>query len=679
MLLKFCLILAYPAIAQTLPQELKDPAAAEVAEYLDQSIRHANSRTVKFSRFDDTGCAAADLLQRNAGNTAWNCAAPGASTVGNFSIDSDKIATKAVKTEKIEDSAVETVKIAADAVTTAKILNQNVTSAKLTPAITLSTLTVTNLNGTFYPHLYATSGAGTSASHWVGWEAGLNAQPSSSSVHFVAGFYDVSTPVVVGTAWKIRGDGVENTRLYYTGLSGNVTDQAIIQTSTNPWTSSYAYQVTIEDMYFEGTGKTYEHGIFGTFWLAHINRIKVKDFEMDGIQVNLAAAAEAYENYYTDIVAQSNGRDGLRLVNIGDSEILRLISRDNGAVGLNVIDAGAVKINESHFYKNQYGIRFKDSSRGFLNQSDVESNYKSGVHINGSGGNTIYGNNFWQNSFTVPDTTSTIIMEFTSQNSIVANNFYEYGTSTNAARYHIEEGRDCHSNSIFANAFKGWVRAPVFAKDGVDGPRTIVSGNYESYSAVSSFTATNFTVSEGGTDLMAVDFGYGVTITTRTKLSSGTFTVDGTGGDVSFPAGSIGESELASASVSTTKIATDAVDSIKLMDGSVNTGKLTTDAVTSVKVLDAAISTAKLATDSVIAAKILWGAVSTTKLAADAVVAAAILNGSVETAKIAAGAVSTAKLIGGGGLIFPNRAVCLKTDGTFGTCSTADASACGCQ
>jgi len=54
-------------------------------------------------------------------------------------------------------------------------------------------------------------------------------------------------------------------------------------------------------------------------------------------------------------------------------------------------------------------------------------------------------------------------------------------------------------------------------------------------------------------------------------------------------------------------------------------------------------------------------------------------DSTVTTAKLASDAVTTAKLLGGTGLTTSNAALCLKTDGTFGQCSGADASACTCQ
>lgn len=70
--------------------------------------------------------------------------------------------------------------------------------------------------------------------------------------------------------------------------------------------------------------------------------------------------------------------------------------------------------------------------------------------------------------------------------------------------------------------------------------------------------------------------------------------------------------------------------------GAIDTTKLATDAVTTVKILNANVDTAKLATDSVSTAKILNANVDTTKLATDSVTGAKILNATVTGPKLAA-------------------------------------------
>ena len=76
------------------------------------------------------------------------------------------------------------------------------------------------------------------------------------------------------------------------------------------------------------------------------------------------------------------------------------------------------------------------------------------------------------------------------------------------------------------------------------------------------------------------------------------------------------------------------VGETELQEGAVTTAKLASDAVTSVKITDGAVVESKLAA----------GSVTTSKLGADAVTGAAILDGSVTTSKLAGASVTRSKL-----------------------------------
>lgn len=125
---------------------------------------------------------------------------------------------------------------------------------------------------------------------------------------------------------------------------------------------------------------------------------------------------------------------------------------------------------------------------------------------------------------------------------------------------------------------------------------------------------------------------------------------------------------LGAGSVTTPKIAPDAVTEIKILDASVSTNKVEADAITS----------AKIYLDAVTETKILDASVSTNKIEADAVVEAKILDGAVSTLKIESSAVTTAKLY----LDLPTSGiVCITTAKLLGTCTavTDAAGTCGCN
>ena len=97
-------------------------------------------------------------------------------------------------------------------------------------------------------------------------------------------------------------------------------------------------------------------------------------------------------------------------------------------------------------------------------------------------------------------------------------------------------------------------------------------------------------------------------------------------------------------SITTAKLADDAVTTIKILDGNVTTPKIANDAVTTVKILDGNVTTNKLANDAVTTVKILDGNVTTNKLADNAVTSTKISNNAITTTKILDANVTTAKL-----------------------------------
>lgn len=93
--------------------------------------------------------------------------------------------------------------------------------------------------------------------------------------------------------------------------------------------------------------------------------------------------------------------------------------------------------------------------------------------------------------------------------------------------------------------------------------------------------------------------------------------------------------KIVDANVTAAKLAPGAVDSTKLADGSVTTAKLATNAVTEVKITDASVTNRKIAN----------GAINVDKLSDNSVNTAKIVNGSITDVKIATNAVNNSKII----------------------------------
>ena len=145
-------------------------------------------------------------------------------------------------------------------------------------------------------------------------------------------------------------------------------------------------------------------------------------------------------------------------------------------------------------------------------------------------------------------------------------------------------------------------------------------------------------------------------------------------------ADAVDSTKIADGAVNTAKLAADAVTPAKLVDSgvlagtyggpsgypqitidkkgritsanqqtlSIDTAKIAADAVDSTKILDGSVSNADLAASAVDSFKIAVGAVGTSKLSADAVTTAKISDGAVQTAKLANDAVTFSKIAGGG-------------------------------
>ena len=104
------------------------------------------------------------------------------------------------------------------------------------------------------------------------------------------------------------------------------------------------------------------------------------------------------------------------------------------------------------------------------------------------------------------------------------------------------------------------------------------------------------------------------------------------------------EGKIGSGAVTTAKLGASAVETAKIKDGAVTKDKIGTGAVEKEKVADGAITAAKIGASAVETAKVKDGAVTAAKLGASAVETAKIKDGAVTSDKIGASAVETDKL-----------------------------------
>ncbi len=107
----------------------------------------------------------------------------------------------------------------------------------------------------------------------------------------------------------------------------------------------------------------------------------------------------------------------------------------------------------------------------------------------------------------------------------------------------------------------------------------------------------------------------------------------------------IGDSGLVAVdSITTDKIAANAVTTAKITDAHITEAKLATDSVTTAKILAGAVDTAELADDAVTNAKIADNSITSAKIAVDVIVAEDLASNSITVAELSNNAVTTAKI-----------------------------------
>ena len=112
----------------------------------------------------------------------------------------------------------------------------------------------------------------------------------------------------------------------------------------------------------------------------------------------------------------------------------------------------------------------------------------------------------------------------------------------------------------------------------------------------------------------------------------------------SIPTSIIDTSNLIDSSVTTAKIAADAVDGTKIADDSINSEHFVDGSIDTAHIADAQITTAKITDANVTTAKIAGDAIDGTKIADDTINSEHYVDGSIDTAHIADSQVTLAKL-----------------------------------
>jgi hypothetical protein len=120
-----------------------------------------------------------------------------------------------------------------------------------------------------------------------------------------------------------------------------------------------------------------------------------------------------------------------------------------------------------------------------------------------------------------------------------------------------------------------------------------------------------------------------------------------TGADFSISNAGVTTARLADGSVTSAKVAADAIDSSKILDSSVGVADLSANSVTTVKVTDGAITGPKIATNAITSSNIVDSTILSADLADGAIDSAKILDGAIGSIDIASSAINSTKIADG--------------------------------
>jgi hypothetical protein len=128
------------------------------------------------------------------------------------------------------------------------------------------------------------------------------------------------------------------------------------------------------------------------------------------------------------------------------------------------------------------------------------------------------------------------------------------------------------------------------------------------------------------------------------QVNSNNLTVTGI---ATLPANAILPANIVSAAITTEKLATDAVENVKIKDGAVNAAKIEADSVITSKIQDSAVTESKVANSAVTEGKIAANAVTSDKIADGSITEGKIANNSVTGQKIASSSITDVKISNG--------------------------------
>ncbi len=223
----------------------------------------------------------------------------------------------------------------------------------------------------------------------------------------------------------------------------------------------------------------------------------------------------------------------------------------------------------------------------------------------------------------------------------------------------LEASVDSASNTISYN-LSNTGTAGTYNNVTTDAQGRVISGSNVSYLSSETDGVVGNEILDATTSQGLVRSGSGTTLDPYTLgISNGGVT------GLMIASNSINSSKIVDGSISNVDIASDAITSDKILDGTVGSSDLASNSVDSTKIVNGSITSADFVSGAIDSTSILDGSISLVDLGSNSVDSTKIVDGSVNTADLANASVSLAKLTP-----CTNSGEILKYNGVSWTCGT---------
>ena len=236
----------------------------------------------------------------------------------------------------------------------------------------------------------ATSGSGTLASPWIGYEAGVNALAEASQIYFGGGYYRQATSVDYKNDWTVKGEGRNSIIL--------ATDVAL-----NPFVCNGKTRLALLDLSFQGpTGAAGDENTGNVAHFLNCNTILVSGLYATGMNGGITFATSLKGTVIGNIL---EGAKAYALYINSSTQILaaanQFLSAWSGNTGIQTNSLGAsrsanVSLDGNYIRNTSNGIQVRGTDHVTVTGNMVfvtaPGDYHNGIGFNNSTNLTITGN-----------------------------------------------------------------------------------------------------------------------------------------------------------------------------------------------------------------------------------------------------------------------------------------------